>query len=82
MDELRDIDFGDISKSLSDLYKKLSLLEGVGKVWRTKPPADGEAAPSSGLLPGLAPFSTSKLEKKTIIVREADWQFKNAREFT
>jgi hypothetical protein len=58
MDEFRDIDFGDISKSESERYKKDSLL--CGKFWRTKP-ADGDAPPSRGLLPGLAPFSTSKL---------------------
>lgn len=60
IDEFLDIDFGDISKSLSDLYKKLSLL--CGKFCSTRP-ADGDAAPSNGLLPGLAPFSTSKLQK-------------------
>jgi hypothetical protein len=60
IDEFLDMDFGDISKSLSDLYKKLSLL--WGRFWRTRP-AEGDAAPSRGLLPGLAPFSTSKLTK-------------------
>lgn len=59
IDEFLDIDFGDISKSLSDLYRKLSLR--WGRFWRTRP-ADGDAAPSRGLLPGLAPFSTSKLK--------------------
>lgn len=60
IDEFLDIDFGDISKSLSDLYRKLSLR--WGRFCRTRP-ADGDAAPSRGLRPGLAPFSTSKLKR-------------------
>lgn len=68
MDEFRDIDFGDISKSLSDLYRKLSLL--WGRFWRTRP-ADGEAAPSRGLLPGLAPFSTSKLKVIKKLIKQS-----------
>lgn len=64
MEEFLDIDLGDISKSLSDLYKKLS--RRWGRFWRTSP-ADGDAAPSKGLLPGLAPFSTSKLKKDKAI---------------
>lgn len=61
IDEFLDIDLGDISKSLSDLYRKLSRL--CGRFCRTRP-AEGDAEPSRGLLPGLAPFSTSKLKTK------------------
>lgn len=66
IDEFLDMDLGDISKSESDRYKNDSLL--CGRFWRTNP-ADGEAAPSRGDLPGLAPFSTSKLKqkKKTLV---------------
>jgi hypothetical protein len=69
IDEFLDMDFGDISKSLSDLYKKLSLL--WGRFWRTRP-AEGDAAPSRGLLPGLAPFSTSKPQIQLCLRRGAD----------
>ena len=59
MDEFLDIDFGDRSKSLSDLYKKDSLL--CGKFAERMRPDDGLAASMPGLLLGDAPFSTSKL---------------------
>jgi len=60
MELFRDIDFGDISKSLSLRYRKLSLL--WGSVWRTSP-ALGEAPPPPPAPPSKveAPFSTSKL---------------------
>lgn len=60
MELFRDIDFGDISKSLSLRYRKLSLL--WGSVWRTRP-ALGEAPPPPPAPPSKveAPFSTSKL---------------------
>jgi len=60
MELFRDIDFGDISKSLSLRYRKLSLL--CGSVWRTSP-ALGEAPPPPPAPPSNveAPFSTSKL---------------------
>ena len=67
IEEFRDIDFGDISKSESDRYRKDSRL--CGRFWRTKP-ADGDAPPSSGLLPGLAPFSTSKLQQNQITLMQ------------
>ncbi len=60
MDEFLDIDFGDRSKSLSDLYKKDSLL--CGKLAERMRPDDGLAASMPGLLLGDAPFSTSKLK--------------------
>lgn len=62
-DEFRDIDFGDKSKSLSDRYRNDSLLVG-GKFASTRP--EPGLDPSSGLLPGDVPFSTSKLKDKTL----------------
>ena len=57
----RDIDFGDISKSLSLLYRKLSLL--WGRFCKTRP-ALGDAPPPPPTPPSSveAPFSTSKLQ--------------------
>lgn len=59
-EEFRERDFGDRSKSLSDLYKKDSRL--WGKFWSTSP--EEGLIPSRGLRFGDAPFSTSKLKRK------------------
>ena len=56
MDEFLDVDFGDISKSESDLYRNDSLR--AGRFWSTRPGLE----PSNASRPGLAPFSTSKLK--------------------
>jgi hypothetical protein len=58
MEEFLEVDLGDISKSESDLYRKDS--RRAGRFWRTRPGLE----PSSASLPGLAPFSTSKLKEK------------------
>ena len=68
MDEFLDIDLGDRSKSLSDLYKKDSLL--WGRLAERMRPDDGLAASMPGLRHGEAPFSTSKLQKRTERIKE------------
>lgn len=61
IEELRDIDLGDISKSESDRYKKDSRL--CGKFCNTKPPEDGDVPPVSNEAPAAVPsFSTSNLQ--------------------
>ncbi|KAG8327787.1 hypothetical protein J6590_012838 [Homalodisca vitripennis] len=55
MEEFLDMDFGDISKKDSRRW---------GRFCSTSP-AEGEAPPSRGDLPGDAPFSTSKLKHNT-----------------
>lgn len=59
--ELRDIDFGDISKSESERYKNDS--RRCGRFCSTKP-ALGEPPSSGDLAPW--PFSTSKLWRRKI----------------
>ena len=60
IEEFLDIDFGDISKSESDLYRNDSLL--CGKCWSTNP---GEGPSKWSRAPGPPPLSTSKLKKKS-----------------
>ncbi len=64
IDEFLDIDFGDISKSESDRYKKDSLR--WGKFCSTSPPPEGDEPPGSrdDLSAGLTSFSTSNLQKE------------------
>lgn len=77
MEEFLDIDFGERSQSLSERYRKDSLLWLCTKLaWRMRPDP-GLAMGSSGLRPDDVPLSTSKLGRQNNKTVSADVECDN-----